>query len=197
MNHNAFMTRILLLLLVFFAALCSQAHVFEKGTYRTNGVDVEHPISIELYPLSEVRLGNAPEFTSRVAACRQYLLTLKADRLLAPFRREAGLSPLAESYGNWESSGLDGHMLGHCLSACANLIAAGHDEDGELRRMLDTLVDGLAVCQAARGCFWWKLLRRTFSRSEGLCFDDVARGAGSRNLQYAQHAASDREAFLS
>ena len=179
MKHNAFMTRILLLLLVFFAALCSQAHIFEKGTYRTNGVDVEHPISIELYPLSEVRLGNAPEFTSRVAACRQYLLTLKADRLLAPFRREAGLSPLAESYGNWESSGLDGHMLGHCLSACANLIAAGHDEDGELRRMLDTLVDGLAVCQAAHGCFWWKLLRRTFSRSEGLCFDDVARGAGS------------------
>ena len=107
--------------------------------------------SIELYPLSEVRLGNAPEFTSRVAACRQYLLTLKADRLLAPFRREAELPPLAESYGNWESSGLDGHMLGHCLSACANLIAAGHDEDGELRRMLDTLVDGLAVCQAARG----------------------------------------------
>ena len=183
MKHNAFMTRILLLLLVFFAALCSQAHIFseafleprqypwvteadrwgtvsykgagitlhktsveegkdwverfvfsnttdrvvavqdfkaklkarggiwheadryvvtpgeevvidggisrvrfaEKGTYRTNGVD--HPISIELYPLSEVRLGNAPEFTSRVAACRQYLLTLKADRLLAPFRQ--------------------------------------------------------------------------------------------------------------
>ena len=37
----------------------------------TNATGIEHPISIELYPLSEVRLGNAPEFTSRVAACRQ------------------------------------------------------------------------------------------------------------------------------
>ena len=133
-------------LIASFAALAGIS--IAKAATDATGIE---PISIELYPLSEVRLGNAPEFTSRVAACRQYLLTLKADRLLAPFRREAGLSPLAESYGNWESSGLDGHMLGHCLSACANLIAAGHDEDGELRRMLDTLVDGLAVCQAARG----------------------------------------------
>ena len=43
------------------------------------------------------------------------MLALDPDRLLAPFRREAGLSCEAP-YGNWENIGLDGHTAGHYLS---------------------------------------------------------------------------------
>lgn len=104
----------------------------------------------ELFPLSSVRLLESP-FTAAVAANRTYLLAHNPDRLLAPFLREAGLPPKASPYGNWESSGLDGHTAGHYLSALANMIASGNDPDGELRRRLDYLLAELARCQQAFG----------------------------------------------
>jgi len=107
----------------------------------------EAPVS--LFPLSSVRLLPSA-FTAAAQANRTYILALDMDRLLAPFRREAGLSERKPSYGNWEKIGLDGHTAGHYLSALANMIAAGHDtEDGELRRRLDYMIDELAVCQKA------------------------------------------------
>jgi hypothetical protein len=54
---------------------------------------------------------------------------MEPDRLLAPFLREAGLPPKQPSYGNWESSGLDGHMGGHYLSALALMYASTGDEE--------------------------------------------------------------------
>ena len=105
-----------------------------------------------LFPLSAVRLLDQGPFAPAVAANREYLLALDADRLLAPFRREAGLSAKAQPYGNWESGGLDGHTAGHYLSALAHMIAAGADTpDGRLRQRLDYLLAELAVCQEAFG----------------------------------------------
>ncbi len=106
---------------------------------------------VQLFPLTSVRLLDGP-FTDAVKANRTYLLALNPDRLLAPFRREAGLKPRAASYGNWESSGLDGHTAGHYLSALANMIASGADApDGELRHRLDYMVAELDLCQQANG----------------------------------------------
>ncbi|MEU1939304.1 beta-L-arabinofuranosidase domain-containing protein [Streptomyces coeruleorubidus] len=67
---------------------------------------------VEALPRSAVRLPPGP-FLDAQATALGYLLSLDTDRLLAPLRREAGLPPVAESYGNWENSGLDGHALGH------------------------------------------------------------------------------------
>jgi DUF1680 family protein len=103
-----------------------------------------------LFPLSQVRLLPSP-FTAAAKANREYLLAHSADRLLAPYFREAGLKPKAEPYGNWESSGLDGHTAGHYLSALAMMIAAGDDTDGEMRRRLDYMVDELDTVQKANG----------------------------------------------
>jgi DUF1680 family protein len=104
-----------------------------------------------LYPLDAVRLLEGP-FADAVAANRQYLLALDPDRLLAPFLREAGLEPRARPYGNWESTGLDGHTAGHYLSALSGMIAADADTaDGELRRRLRHCLAELARCQAAGG----------------------------------------------
>ena len=57
----------------------------------------------------------------------QYLLQYDVDRLLAPFRKEAGLEPKAESYENW--IGLDGHIGGHYLSAMAMNYAVTGNQD--------------------------------------------------------------------
>ena len=56
-----------------------------------------------------------------------YILALDPDRLSAPFLREAGLTPKAPSYTNWENTGLDGHIGGHYLSALSMMYAATGD----------------------------------------------------------------------
>jgi hypothetical protein len=66
----------------------------------------------DLFPLRDMRLGPSP-FLDAQATDLRYLMAMEPDRLLAPFLREAGLTPKQPSYGNWESSGLDGHMGGH------------------------------------------------------------------------------------
>lgn len=101
-----------------------------------------------LFPLQAVRLEGGV-----LGAAQQrniaYLLALDAQRLLAPFRRSAGLAtgPSERSYGSWESTGLDGHMAGHVLSALALAFAATGDvrAQARLREMLAVLVD----CQRA------------------------------------------------
>ncbi len=105
---------------------------------------------VRLFPLSAVRLQDG-YFKDATLANRKYLLEVEPDRLLAPFLREAGLKPKAESYGNWENIGLDGHTAGHYLSALAGMIAAGDDADGELNRRLDYMLDELERCQKAYG----------------------------------------------
>ncbi|MET0980532.1 MAG: glycoside hydrolase family 127 protein [Telluria sp.] len=102
----------------------------------------------ERFPLADVRLGAGP-FRDAQDRNLQYLLALDPDKLLAPFRREAGLPQVKPGYGNWESSGLDGHMGGHYLSALALM----HASTGDLRvkERLDYMVAELKKCQQANG----------------------------------------------
>ncbi len=102
----------------------------------------------ELFPLKDVRLLPSP-FLEAQETDRRYLLELDADKLLAPFRREAGLPLPKPSYGNWESSGLDGHMGGHYLSALALMWAA--TGDGTVKERLDYFVQELKKAQAPDG----------------------------------------------
>jgi DUF1680 family protein len=102
----------------------------------------------ELFPLSDVRLGPGP-FLEAQATDRNYILAMEPDRLLAPFLREAGLPPRQPSYGNWESSGLDGHMGGHYLSALALMVAS--TGDAEILRRLNYFVAELKRAQQANG----------------------------------------------
>lgn len=77
------------------------------------------------------------------------LLTLDADRLLAPYRKEAGLPPKAENYPNWENTGLDGHIGGHYLSALAQMYAS--TKNPEIGKRLNYMLDELAQCQSDDG----------------------------------------------
>ena len=57
------------------------------------------------------------------------------DRLLAWFRKEAGLAPKAEAYKGWERQTIAGHSLGHYLSACSMMVAATGDDSGPSGRL--------------------------------------------------------------
>ncbi|MBN2131563.1 MAG: glycoside hydrolase family 127 protein [Sedimentisphaerales bacterium] len=78
-----------------------------------------------------------------------YLLMLEPDRLLAWFRKEAGLEPKGEVYGGWESQGVAGHCLGHYLSALS--LAWATTGDPQFRQRADYIVSELALCQQANG----------------------------------------------
>jgi len=102
----------------------------------------------ELFPLRDVRLGPSP-FLEAQATDLHYLMAMEPDRLLAPFLREAGLLPKQPSYGNWESTGLDGHMGGHYLSALALMFAS--TGDAEVKRRLDYFIAELKRAQQTNG----------------------------------------------
>lgn len=100
------------------------------------------------FDLSRVHLLDG-EFKRATELNKDYLLRLEPDRLLAWFRREAGLAPKAVVYGGWESQGVAGHSLGHYLSACSMMYRTIGDE--RLRQRVNYIVDELASCQRANG----------------------------------------------
>ena len=103
---------------------------------------------LTLFPLQDVRLGAGP-FLDAQRTDRRYLMALDPDRLLAPFRREAGLPQNKPSYGNWETGGLDGHMGGHYLSALSLMYAATGDQAVLAR--LHYVIAELKQCQQRNG----------------------------------------------
>jgi hypothetical protein len=72
------------------------------------------------------------------------LLQYDSDRLLAPYRKEAGLEPKGKSYPNWD--GLDGHVGGHYLTAMAINAATGSEE---CRRRMVYFIGELQQCADA------------------------------------------------
>ena len=104
--------------------------------------------ALQPFPLSAVRLHNGP-FLQAQQRDLEYILALDVDRLLVPFLREAGIETKVESYGNWENTGLDGHIGGHYLSALAQMFAV--TENKEMKRRLDYMVDQLSKCQQTNG----------------------------------------------
>lgn len=104
--------------------------------------------AVKAFPLSSVRLLNSP-FKEAQQTDLNYILSLDADRLLAPYLREAGIPPKANSYGNWEGTGLDGHIGGHYLSALSNMYAATGDKRVEDR--LAYMLHWLERCQQQDG----------------------------------------------
>ena len=95
---------------------------------------------VSYFPLQDVKLLDSP-FLQAQQTDLHYILALNPDRLLAPFLREAGLTPKAPSYTNWENTGLDGHIGGHYLSALSMMYAATGDTTvyNRLNYMLDEL----------------------------------------------------------
>ena len=96
------------------------------------------------FPLSDVKLLDGPFKHARDINIHT-LLQYDVDRLLAAYRKEAGLPAKASGYSNWE--GLDGHVGGHYLTAMAMNYAATND--AECKRRLEYMISELKACQDA------------------------------------------------
>ena len=106
------------------------------------------PQLIETFPIGSVRLGDS-QFLKNQQQDIHYLLALDADRLLAPYLKEAALPPKAANYTNWENTGLDGHIGGHYLSALSYMYAATGNKEIETR--MDYFLSELRRCQDKDG----------------------------------------------
>lgn len=104
--------------------------------------------SVETVPLQKVSLLPSP-FKHAQDTNLNYLLELDADRLLAPYRQQAGIESPEPSYGNWEGDGLGGHIGGHYLSGLALTYAATGNE--EIHQRLQYMLNSLAEVQKANG----------------------------------------------
>jgi len=101
-------------------------------------------IYTDAFPLSDVQLLDGP----LKHACDlnlHHILRYDVDRLLAPFRKEAGLPEIAPLFPNW--AGLDGHVGGHYLSAMAFYASMGNKECEE--RMLYMIAELRKCADAA------------------------------------------------
>jgi len=103
---------------------------------------------LETFRLQEVQLLPGI-FKDAETTDLNYMLAMVPDRLLAPYLREAGLTPKAPSYTNWENTGLDGHMGGHYLSALATMYASNGNKEVLVR--LNYMISELKRCQDANG----------------------------------------------
>lgn len=101
-------------------------------------------------PLTAVRLTGGPLKHAQELDAR-YLLALEPDRMLAFYRKLAGLAPRAEGYTGWDAEGrqLTGHIAGHYLSAVSLMFAATGDP--RFKQRSDYLVSELKLVQDAHG----------------------------------------------
>ena len=105
--------------------------------------DAQDKLYTDEFPLGDVTLLDGPLKKARDLNIKT-LLKYDCDRLLAPYRKEAGLEAKAPTYPNWD--GLDGHVGGHYLTAMAMNAATGNEE---CRRRMEYMISELQECADA------------------------------------------------
>ena len=107
-------------------------------------IEAQDRLYADEFPIGDVTLLDGPLKKARDLNI-QTLLQYDCDRLLAPYLKEAGLTPKAKAYPNWD--GLDGHVGGHYLTAMAiNAAATGN---AECRRRMEYMISELQACADA------------------------------------------------
>jgi hypothetical protein len=123
------------------AALVSVFAGLSVAADRQDTVKVETviPIRTRQFDLAQVKLLDGP-FKQAMDRNARWLLELEADRLLAWFRKEAGLEPKAPVYGGWESRGVAGQGMGHYLSALSLHYKTTKDSRFRTNNMLERIM---------------------------------------------------------
>ncbi len=108
------------------------------------------PYAARPLPLSAVRVIGGPLKRAQDLNA-EYLLKLEPDRMLAFYRKRAGLKPKAEGYGGWDGDGrnLTGHIAGHYLSAVSMMSAATGDQ--RFKDRVDYIVNEMKEVQDKNG----------------------------------------------
>ncbi|HYV12432.1 MAG TPA: beta-L-arabinofuranosidase domain-containing protein [Pyrinomonadaceae bacterium] len=107
--------------------------------------DIARPL-----PLSSVRVTGGPLKHAQDLDA-EYLLKLEPDRMMAYYRKRAGLQPKAEGYPGWDGDGknLTGHIAGHYLSGVSLMFAATGDQ--RFKERADYLVKEMKEVQDKNG----------------------------------------------
>ena len=107
--------------------------------------DVARPL-----PLSAVRVTGGPLKRAQQLNA-DYLLKLEPDRMMAYYRKRAGLEPKAQGYPGWDGDGrnLTGHIAGHYLSGVSLMFAATGDP--RFKERADYLVKEMKEVQNKNG----------------------------------------------
>lgn len=103
------------------------------------GVVAQDKLYKDEFPLGDITLLDGPLKHARDLNV-QVLLKYDCDRMLAPYRKEAGLQLRKPSYPNWD--GLDGHVGGHYLSALSINAATGNEE---CRKRMEYMISELQL----------------------------------------------------
>ena len=103
------------------------------------GVVAQDKLYKDEFPLGDITLLDGPLKHARNLNV-QVLLKYDCDRMLAPYRKEAGLQPRKPSYPNWD--GLDGQVGGHYLTALAINAATGNEE---CRKRMEYMISELQL----------------------------------------------------
>lgn len=117
---------------------------------------------LKAFNLSQVRI-NEPYCKNAYQKELAYLGFLKADCLLAGFREVAGLPKKASRYLGWESTEIQGHTLGHYLSALSQ--AYNNQGLANIKEKIDYICKELRMCQQADG-FLFASPQEIFDRVE-------------------------------
>jgi DUF1680 family protein len=107
--------------------------------------EAAHPL-----PLSAVRVTGGPLKRAQDLNA-DYLLKLEPDRMMAYYRKRAGLQPKAEGYGGWDGDArnLTGHIAGHYLSGVSLMYAA--TGDSRFKERADYIVREMKEVQDKHG----------------------------------------------
>src|SRR5882724_7958389 len=127
--------------------ICPLAFV---GVSRAQQIKNAIPDLARPLPLTAVRLTGGPLKHAQDLDA-EYLLKLEPDRMLAYYRKRAGLEPKAAGYGGWDGDGrnLTGHIAGHYLSAVSLMYAATGDV--RFKQRADYIVKELQEVQDKNG----------------------------------------------
>jgi uncharacterized protein len=126
------------------------AALFIPGLAHAQQIKNAVPDGARPLPLPAVRLTGGPLKHAQDLDA-DYLLKLEPDRMLAFYRKRAGLEPKAEPYGGWDGDGrnLTGHIAGHYLSGASMMYAA--TGDARFKERVDYIVREFKEVQDKHG----------------------------------------------
>ena len=107
--------------------------------------DVARPLTLTSVRVTGGPLKRAQDLNA------EYLLKLEPDRMMAYYRKRAGLEPKAQGYPGWDGDGrnLTGHIAGHYLSGVSLMFAATADQ--RFKERADYIVKEMKEVQDKNG----------------------------------------------
>ena len=126
------------------------AFVLVLLTSAAHAQPIKHAVPDVARPLSSVRVTGGPLKRAQDLNA-EYLLKLEPDRMMAYYRKRAGLTPKAEGYPGWDGNGrnLTGHIAGHYLSGVSLMFAATGDP--RFKERADYLIKEMKEVQDKNG----------------------------------------------